>query len=120
MAVLLTESADETMLLRRGEKIALERINHLKAQALAHERQIEHLTEALTTQSDILRDTAAYVASIVAALPKTMEPGSPVLLPHDSVSALLRLNQRLQRGSAARAQEPFNNPRAGPRGLAKV
>lgn len=105
MALLREESVAEMAIVRRGDQAAVQRIAHLKAQAAAQERHIELLTASLAAQSDMLRDVATFVASVVQALPPPSHggaPAAPLALPEDRVAVLRTLHQRLQRGTAER------------------
>lgn len=102
MALLRDETTAETELVRRGETVAVQRINHLKSQCLAHERHIAALTASLASQSDMLRDMQATVALIVQGLSAPLSPGRPEIQ-SDAIARLITLDKRLQRGLAAKS-----------------
>ena len=102
MALLRDETTAETELVRRGETVAVQRINHLKSQCLAHERHIAVLTASLASQSDMLRDVQATVALIVQGLSAPSSPGRPEIQ-SDAIARLMTLDKRLQRGLAAKS-----------------
>ena len=68
-AIVIGEEADERSLVRRGEQAALFRIGQLKAVNVAQERRIALLTEALSSQHELLHDAASRVAKLADSLP---------------------------------------------------
>ena len=95
------ETSAEVALVRRGEEAALARINHLKAASIQHERTNMLLTEQLAAQNEILADITARVAALSRALPGPASKTAPP--PWEAVhAAIMTLNQRLSRGTAAR------------------
>ena len=63
------ETVGEMELIRRGEDVALARINHLKATNAAHERNLALLTASLAAQSEMLHDVRSRVAVLTRSIP---------------------------------------------------
>lgn len=99
-AMLAEEEQSELLLVRRGERSAISRINYLKASLAARERHNELLSGSLTLQSELLHDVSRRVATMVKALgpPESLD-GSPSQ--QALAIELLQLQRRIARGVGA-------------------
>mmetsp|Transcript_17414 Transcript_17414/g.37461 ORF Transcript_17414/g.37461 Transcript_17414/m.37461 type:complete len:218 (+) Transcript_17414:298-951(+) len=97
----------------------LQRVAHLKAVNIAHERQISMLTDALAAQHELLHDVNARVTALAAALPSA--DGLAGTQWHSVVEQILQIRRRLHRGQAARSLSATQSDGfAAPRGVGEI